>query len=266
MPDQSVIVRKQATDKYSGDSLQTVPLSPHCALRYDPDGNGYSLPILTSIENFELLPAAAVAAGTSKLVLTTGTGTEVIARAATGGVNIKTQASTPAISDDAMVAGVATTGFVALINAKTKNVFRGRMSVTTITTVIASIGLNENPTTADPTGTAGEGAMFVFDPGLVITTGLASGAEANWILAHKVNGADTFTDTGVLVVAGLDYDFRIEIGADLKALYYINGVLVGTGPALTDGDSMSVHAAVQTKAAAQRDINVRFLSLSRQIG
>jgi hypothetical protein len=88
------------------------------------------------------------------------------------------------------------------------------------------------------------------------------------LLAHKVNGADTFTNTGVPVVAGQDYDLAIEIDEDLKANYYINGEFIAQGPALTSGDTVNVFLGLELTATpgGQKDMDVRFVSLSRSIG
>jgi hypothetical protein len=229
------------------------------------------LPVLTSLDNFELLPATSIAAGADQFFVLSGTGTEIMARAAKGGFNMKSQSTTPADNDNVLVVAADNTGFKALINAKTRNIFETRVAITNLAESFYSIGLNENPTDADPLGTAGEGAMFVFDPTgefAKIANGFATDGSANWLLAHKVNGTDTFTDTGVKVVAAQDYDLRIEIGIDLKAKFYIDNELVGTGPALTDGDSMRTMFGLELTAtpAGQKDLDVRYALLSREIG
>lgn len=229
-------------------------------------------PVMGATTNWALLPAAAVAAGSDKFFTTVGTGTEVVAKVTDGGVNIKTQASTPADEDNAMLAAVANTAFHEAVTATSKIIFDTIVNITTITEVIASFGLSENVTDAMPSGTAGEGALFLFDDTTTAareTTGLTAAQHVNWILAHKVNGADTFTATSVPVVADQDYHLQIKIGADLKAKFYIDGVYVGTGPALTSGDTVKAFLAIETKltdAAGQRDFDCRYVGMTRQIG
>lgn len=231
-----------------------------------------TLPVLTTIDNGDLLPiATTLTIGNDPYGVITGTGTEIVARAAKGGVNLKSQVTTPADNDNFFFASTANNGLQALINAKTRNVWETRVAITNIAESFYSFGLNENPTDVDPTGTAGEGAMFVFDPTgefVTVANGFATNGSANWVLAHKVNGTDTFADTGVKVVAAQDYELRIEIGTDFKAVFKINGETVGTGPALTDGDSMRTLLGGELTAtpAGQKDFDYRYISLSREIG
>lgn len=220
---------------------------------------------LTSFTDFEFLPAASLAFGKDPYFIEAGTGTEVITRATKGGVNLKSQASTPANDDNVYIAGNAS-GHPFLATAITATnliVLTTRVAINTITAMFASIGLNENLTDVDPTGTAGEGAMFVFDP----TGEFVSGGSANWHLAHKVDGTDTFTDTGIPVVASQGYELRIEIGTDRKAKFYIDGAYVGTGPALTASDSVGVFAGLELTATpgGQKDMDIRYIALSRAI-
>jgi hypothetical protein len=215
---------------------------------------------------FELIPATSVAAGSDKLTVLSGTSTEVIARVATGGVRLTTQASTPADDDNVMLAAAANSYFNRVVTATSRLRFVSRVKIPTITSILASVGLNENLTDPDPTGSAGEGAMFLFDPDETVTTGLTSAQHDNWILAHKVNGTDTFTATSIPVVADQDYVLEIEIDEDLKANFYINGEYVGIGPALTSGDTVAVYAGCETNTAGQRSLDVRYLGLAAEIG
>jgi hypothetical protein len=219
--------------------------------------------------DFALLPAAAVATGSDKLILISGTGTEVIARSATGGVNLKSQATTPADGDNIIGVAVSTTAFNAPITAASLIWFATQVSIgaTGFATCFASFGLNENLTDVDPTGTAGEGAMFLYDPTVEVTTGLATAAHANWILCHKVNGTDTFTATDIPVVAGQLYDLDIKIGSDLKAKFYIDGNYVGQGPALTSGDTVGVFTGAELTATpdGQVDYDCKSIMLARTV-
>lgn len=198
-----------------------------------------------------------------------GTGTEVVALSDDGGVNYKTQATTPADQDNVLITPVATaTQMYAKLTASARWRLAMQVSINTIVTVMASLGFDENITAVDPTGTAGEGARFLFDPTKAVTTGLTTAQHLNWILAHKVNGADTFTATDVPVAAGQDFELVIEIGADLKAKFYIDGVLVGTGPALTSGDTVAAFFGIKAVGTpdGQQDMDIRYVGLSRAIG
>lgn len=258
-----------------GDSyLESLLTRPNSTLAFDSQGRLSVVPLYGSSETFELLPATSVAAGTSKLVLLSGTGTELTARAAKGGANIKTQATTPADGDTVILAGVATTGFTVPIKPLSQAVFETRVAIgtTAFATMFASFGLDENITDIDPSGTAGEGAKFLYDPTREVTaTGFSAAQHLNWILAHKTDqapGTDSFTATSIPVVADTDYELRIEVDANLTANYYIDNVLVGQGPALTDGDSFHVLVGAELTAtpAGQADVDIRYLRVSRGLG
>lgn len=219
--------------------------------------------------DFALLPAAAVATGSDKLVVITGTGTEVIARSTTGGVNLKTQATTPADGDNVFAAAVSTTAFNAPISSVSALHFATQIKIgaTAFATMFASFGLNENLTDVDPTGTAGDGAMFLYDPTEEVTTGLTTAQHLNWILCHKVDGTDTFTATDIPVVAGQLYDLDIVLGSDLKADFYIDGNRVGEGPALTSGDTLAVFVGAELTATpdGQADFDCKSIMLARTV-
>lgn len=118
-------------------------------------------------DDFSLITAAALAIGNSPLLLNIGTGTEVIARSAKGGQNLKTQAVTTADNTNVLLFPAATTnGMYAPISAKAKPAFRTQVMFGTITKLFAVAGLDENAASndVDPSGTAGDGASFFFSP------------------------------------------------------------------------------------------------------
>lgn len=239
---------------------------------------------------FNLLPAAAAAAGKDDLLLTLGTGTEVIARAAKGGVNVKTQATTPAASDNALLIPVAGSNMIMPITAVSQLRFATRVNLTQIsdytsdaTKVTSAIlffaGLNETQSNVDPTTDAGDGAGFIYAPSpgvagapvaLTQVTGLPAASLPNWVLHQKVAGADTFIDSGVPVQAARDYELVVQYGPDLKPLFYIDNVLVGTGTGVaTTGHSVGVVVGVQIQnstPAGQLNFDARYAALERFIG
>lgn len=236
---------------------------------------------LGSFTNFELLPAAAVAAGSDKLLLLSGTGTEVVARAPKGGVRLTTQATIPADNDQVQVAGVADTnmgkattaanGFNLIGTAELRLAFG--MALPAITSLFASGGYDENITDVDPGGTAGDGAKFLFVPSadkgdLTVDPGLTTAQYSNWICHYKVAGADVFAATTVPVVAGTDYQFEIVIGTDRKPRFYINNSLVYTGTnAMTSGSQLGTLFGVEVgaSAAAQKSVDIRYVKVQRTI-
>lgn len=220
---------------------------------------------LGAFTSFNRLPAAAVATTADLDMITLGTGTEVITRSTLGGINIQTQASTPADNDNAMVIPAATgTGMYRVTSATSQIMFFSRLRMASIANLTVSAGVDENQTAVYPDGTAGEGAIFVFDPTSAITmSGITSAQHAaNWIAHYKIGGVDSYINTGIAVVAATDYKLAITIGTDLKPRYFINGTGVGTGAALTTAKTVGAKVGVQTETAAQKDIDVRFVKMS----
>jgi len=226
---------------------------------------------------FESLPAAALAAGSDNLFITSGTGTEVVARDTRGRANFKTQASTPADNDNLLLVPGNTTN---ILNQPVSASYLWRavavISLGTITAEFFSIGFNENITDADPTGTAGDGAMFFFIPNAVVTTELTNNTDfdaasisaanrANWILAHKVAGTDTFTATSVPVAANTEVLLGWQIGTDRKITYTINGARVGQSPALTNAAALRFMAGIELTGTpgGQKDFSVRGIQIFR---
>lgn len=253
----------------AADQEQTVTVPPHSTLICDAFGRFRAQPFWTARTVFNNLPAASLAAGKDEMLVSLGTGTEVIARSTKGGVNVKTQASSPADNDNAMLVAVAANAMNCIITSASKPRFSCRVALTQITELFASLGMDENLTDPNPAGTAGDGAKFLFDPGKELNAAAATGTEANWVMTQKKAGADTYTDTGVPVIAGREYELEIAWGADLKPEYYIDGKLVGTGVANTANAVVGVVCGVQINAASpagQKDIDIRYISLERSIG
>lgn len=257
----------------SVDKQVEAEITEQAALVFDGNGDPRTMSPWGFFTTFGLLPAAAVAAGTEKYLVSIGTGTEVIARAAKGGVNVKTQATTPADNDNAILTGIASTASQMPIRVASRIIFRTRVNLSQITQIVFGAGLDENLSSPIGLATAGDGAQFLFDPadenGLVAANPTTLVA-ANFILAMKVNGTDTYKDSGIAVVAGRDYELEIRVGEDLKPNYYVDGVLVGTGAsALTDGDSIAAVIGIQINAASpsgQKDFDCRYVSMERRIG
>ena len=60
----------------------------------------------------------------------------------------------------------------------------------------------------------------------------------NWQIIDSTGGVDNVQDLGVTVAAGSTYLLQVKVGKDLAPRYYINGILVGTGAALTAGAAL----------------------------
>lgn len=260
------VILLRSGDDIAQNRQQILEVTPFSGLVVGWDGNFKSVALHGLLTFFRLLPAAAVAAGSEKELVTLGTATEVIARSTKGGVNVKTQASSPADNDNAMLIGIANTASQVPLTAAAKPKFGTRVSLTQIAELAFGAGLDENITSPIGSATAGDGAQFLFDPTNEQATGVANYAT-NFILAQKVAGADTYIDSGVAVIAGQFYDLAIEYGADLKPRYYINGVLVGTGVAGTSGGNVHPVIGVQVAGTgAQKDFDCQYVSVERSLG
>ena len=253
-----------------GAALEQVYVGNHSRLFFGGNQKARCTPIWTALTVFSLLPTTTPTAGKDDMLITLGTGTEVVARATKGGINLKTQASTPADNDNALLKPANTDcAMQCVIRAASKIRFSTRVNLTALLTEVVSAGLDENVTTPIPDATAGDGAAICFDPGEEMGDSLTTAQHANWILTEKVDGTDTYIDSGVPVLAGIDYELEIQIGEDLKPKYYINGELVGTGAsALTSGDTVSALVGLQVNGtpAGQIDMDIRYVAVERNIG
>lgn len=259
----------------AGDDQLFRPEAPHNGnVEISPKGVPVVIPIGGARTDFALLPAAVVAVSTDLLILTVGTGTEVIARADKGGASVTTQASSPTIGDNALLVGVSGSAMRAKILAAARLHFRAVVAFTNDVGAgfFGSFGLDENLTDADPSGTAGDGAMFCFVPNgaaaLAVATGLTSAQHLNWICHTKVDGADAFIATTVPVQLNRDYLLEIKIGEDLIPRFYIDGNLVATGAtALTSGDTVGAKLGIENvEDTAQNSFECRMVQLARVMG
>ncbi len=274
-----------------GEKWETVSTPPLSRIIFDAESRGRCIPLHTALSVFDLLPAASATAGKDALTFSLGTGTEVIARAAKGGVTVTTQASTPAASDNAMLVPATSSTLIVPITAVSQPRFSTRINVPVISdptsdaTLVTSAllvfaGLNETLTHVDPTTDAGDGAGFIYAPNpgvagapvaLTTPTGLAAATGLNWILHQKVAGADTFVDSGVAVIAGQDYELEVQYGPDLIPLFYINGALITNALAIagTTGHSVGIVVGTQimnSTPAGQLGLDVRYVAVERFLG
>lgn len=266
-------------DVNGGDILESIQVKYGGRTLFDPFGNAFNVPANTTIDNFELIPATALAAGKNPFFLIAGTGTEAIARATKGGINIQSQPTTPATGDNVFLAAVAETGMAGLMNAKSllrcSGVFGFPVDPTA---TFGFVGLEQNASDADPSGTAGDGACICWATGpsaMTVATGLSQAVhDNNFILHWKVAGADVFRDTGVRRVTGLDYHFAVEIDDQRKARFWIDskpivdaaGAVI-VSDALTDATTLRTFAGLElTAGGTVRQMDLRYLMLERTVG
>lgn len=253
------------------DQIQQLDVPPNSrGFFFDNFGNPYFKHLLHTFDCFDLLPVITTVVATSAkycLVVGTNAVSADVTQSTTGGASLATHGAS---GDSTLVAGVAATGWALPITATNLLAFRTRVMLASIASVIVSAGLNGTRAAADidPTNAAGEGACFLFDPGVTVTTGLPAAAQQNnWILCMKVAGADTFIDSGVPVVANRDYDLRIVVGTDLKPVFYIDEVKIAVGAAAhTSGQTEGILIGIKATTAAVKTLHVRYASLGRAIG
>lgn len=248
-----------------GRSQENINVNPLSKYEIDSIGNSLLVSKLCSFDYFELLPAAAVAAGSDKLVTLLGSNTPVVAQSATGGALYTTGATS---GNESGIAAVAATGFSAPLTASNDLHFRARLNLPSLTTCLMAIGLGSLVTDIDPTAIAGDGVFFLADPtNADVAVTAATGAQAlNWIVVYKVGGVKTVSFTNVPIVAAQDFEFHIVFGTDLKPLCYINEVLVATGPACTLNATLKVVGGVETLANTVATGIIRYAQVTRRIG
>lgn len=83
---------------------------------------------------------------------------------------------------------------------------------------------------------------------------------------YSIGGTDVSADTGVTVAVSTAYHLRIEIDASRVPRFYINGVLVATGTALTNTTDLIPYVGVEASAAAAKTLVVQGQAISRVAG
>lgn len=87
---------------------------------------------------------------------------------------------------------------------------------------------------------------------------------ANWQAVSSIAGADTETDSGVIVAINTDYHFIIDIQNDRSAKFYIDDVLVYTTTPLTDATDLIPYIGVAADgAAAAKSLIIRCQAIRR---
>ncbi len=135
---------------------------------------------------------------------------------------------------------------------------RAQVSLPSIDLVIARVGLFAalaQPGNIASTGADNNAIFLIFDPAL----------GANWQLVQNIAGADTVTDTGVVVTVDTEYliDFNIDLG--LKTIIHINGTLIAAGLLINSPVNMRPQIAVGTLTNAAKTIKIRYMHLSTGI-
>lgn len=247
-------------------SQEIVSIKPLSRIQYNSVGASSSVSLLNEFDWFSLLPAAAVAAGTDKLVTLLGTNTPLVAQSATGGALFSTGATN---TNQSGVTFVANTGFSVPITATNQLIFRARVQLPSLVTNFVSIGLNSVGTSISPVTNAGEGACFLADPtnALTASTGATAAQALNWICITSVAGTLAYTFTNVPIFAGQDVMLSISIDPDLTWNFFINELVVSQPvPVATANTAIGVYGGVRTLANTVATAIIRFAQLERSIG
>lgn len=214
---------------------------------------------LSSFSNFELLPAAAVAAATDKFFVSSGTGVTTTTRAAKGGVSF----SVPdALNNSTVLAGEANTPFRPVLSATNKVRVRSRIMLADVTAAkIFTLALSTtfSGTNPIPSASGNNSCGFLADPANQLATGLTAAQLLNWVIWTKDGaGAVVFRATNVPLVANRDYVLGIDIDSALKPVFKINGLLISlstAAPALAAG-TVVLNMGLKDNAAAAGGANV----------
>lgn len=94
-------------------------------------------------------------------------------------------------------------------------------------------------------------------------------AAGNFQFIDSIGGADTATDTGVVVAPSTRYHLKIVIASDRTAKAYVNGTLVHTTAALTNATDLIPYIGVVCQAggaSGAKSVIVHGQSISRTIG
>jgi hypothetical protein len=262
-------------NQQGADSYQGLFVPPNSRIRFGNQRQGVAEPLIYELDSFPKLPVITTVVATSDqffLVAGVNAVSADVTQADKGGIRL---AAHGADNDQTYVAGVAATRFAPKVTATSQVEFAAQISVGQVGAATAGysvFGFNETITgganVLDPTSTTGDGVLFWADTANEQAANhLATAAQAaNWIIAFKVAGADTFVYTTVPVQAGIDVVLEIKIGTDRKALCYIDGVLVATGPVFTLNSVPRVIAGIQAGAASAQFVEVRYIACGRQIG
>lgn len=249
---------------------------PNCrSIGVGVNGNLFAAPVWTYIEDFGFLPATTATAGNALYLKSVGTGTEVIARAAKGGVNIKTQATTPATNDNVLLTAIASSGQIVPITAVSQPKFKTLINLTQISTgatsyMFASAGMHQTTSVIVPNTASNDEVVFLYDPTGAYNT-LAAATRVNWILCQNINGTVTYIDSGVAVAAAIDYHLVISFDNLRVPHFYINGTEYGSGSfAAATSAALLIpcigEQILATSPAGQNDMDVRFVSVERFAG
>ena len=141
----------------------------------------------------------------------------------------------------------------------------------------ASVGMDQNTENLPPNTGAIDSVKFLYDPFLtfpgILTGGtynnIPESSNQNWILCQNVNGTVRYIDSGVTVVAGVDYDLYITWDVNLIPHFFVGGTEVGAGNFIANTASALLGPTIGEKILAssgtitQIDMDVAYVSVER---
>lgn len=94
----------------------------------------------------------------------------------------------------------------------------------------------------------------------------AATASGQWQCIYSIGGTDTATASGVTVAASTRYHLKIVIDDARVPYFFINGVLVVTGTALTDTTDLIPYIGILEGSGAAKHMYIYGQAISRNIG
>jgi hypothetical protein len=132
----------------------------------------------------------------------------------------------------------------------------GLAAPATITTMTLWAGVVLTDPANNDVSTDADQARFYYKAGV---------NSGKWAAAVSIGGTDTLIDLDVTVVASTYYELQMDINADRKADFFINGVHRGQSGALTDLQSTPrISVGVETNAASARSFTCRGIDFGRK--
>lgn len=126
-------------------------------------------------------------------------------------------------------------------------------SIANAVTIWAGLKLTNTATTA----TDNDQAFFRYT---------AATASGQWQCIYSIGGTDTATASGVTVAASTRYHLKIVIDDARVPYFFINGVLVVTGTALTDTTDLIPYIGILEGSGAAKHMYIYGQAISRNIG
>lgn len=245
----------------TGDYREAMTVKPLSKYFINSNLQSFSVGYISTLDVFDLLPVATtVTAVSDKFHLLLGSNTPLATQSTKGGLTLTTGGTNTNIAG---VGGIVNTGMSHVISATNGIIWRARVNLASVATMLATAGLSATATAIaiNPGGSV-DAAQFLADPtnALTATTGATAAQALNWILCTSVAGTSAYQFTTVPIVALQDVELAITVNAGLDVTYYINHVQANPVAtlALTAAAVLKSVIGVETLATATAAMDVRY--------